>query len=65
LTASDNCGNSLDHAVQATGWLSANNTPAWNVRNSWGADWGEQGYIYLAMGADVCGVADLVTAATE
>jgi len=62
ITSADNCGDSLDHAVVATGWLQANGTTAWNVRNSWGADWGEKGYIWLAFDDDVCGVADLVTA---
>jgi len=65
VTSSSGCGNTLDHAVQVTGWLVQNNTNVWNVRNSWGADWGEQGYIWLQMGSDVCGVADLVTAPTE
>jgi len=65
VTTNSGCGNSLDHAVQITGWMVQNNTNVWNVRNSWGADWGENGYIWLQMGGDVCGVADLVTAPTD
>jgi len=64
VTPSSGCGTTLDHAVQITGWQVQNNTNVWNVRNSWGADWGEAGYIWLQIGGDVCGVADLVTAAT-
>jgi C1A family cysteine protease len=28
------------------------------VRNQWGEDWGENGYIYLSYGDNTCGVAD-------
>jgi len=28
------------------------------VRNSWNTGWGDNGYIYLATGADTCGIAD-------
>jgi len=61
ITSDSGCGNSLDHCVQITGWLTENSTACWNVRNSWGADWGENGYIWVERGADVCGIADLVT----
>jgi C1A family cysteine protease len=61
ITPSDGCGESLDHCVQATGWSSESGTNAWNIRNSWDTDWGENGYIYLQMGSDVCGVAQVVT----
>ncbi len=30
----------------------------WIVRNSWGADWGEKGYIRMKMGKNLCGLAD-------
>jgi len=52
-----NCGTSLDHAVQAVGWNQASSTPYWIVRNSWGADWGEAGYIWVEMFKDMCGIA--------
>jgi C1A family cysteine protease len=52
-----NCGTNLDHAVQATGYNTNSNPPYWIVRNSWGASWGEQGYIYVEMFKNMCGIA--------
>jgi len=49
-----NCGTQMDHCVQLTGWSTVNGIPAWNVRNSWGTDWGYGGYLYVMRGADVC-----------
>merc|ERR1711997_816327 len=51
------CGTQSDHCVQATGY----GPGYWNIRNSWGPDWGEEGYIRLAVGSDLCGVADDTT----
>jgi len=56
------CGTQMDHAVQLVGY-STGSGGYWIVRNSWGASWGQGGYIYLAFGGDVCGMATYVTAA--
>jgi len=58
---SKNCGTDLDHCVMITGFRNSGNTPIWLVRNSWGADWGEMGYIYIERGKNLCGVAEEVT----
>jgi len=56
----------LDHCVMITGyqtmpdWLDRE-TPVWNIRNSWGEDWGYDGYIYVERGLNLCGVSDEVT----
>jgi hypothetical protein len=58
------CGKSIDHCVQITGYSTISNLPAWHVRNSWGTDWGNSGYIYVERGHDVCAIAEDVTAVT-
>jgi C1A family cysteine protease len=55
------CGQSVDHCVQCTGYSTQDGTDAWNVRNSWGTDWGVNGYIYLARGGDTCAIGSCVT----
>jgi C1A family cysteine protease len=58
------CGCNIDHAVQATGITSQFGSPAFIVRNSWNTDWGVNGFIYLAIGNNVCCVANEVSWAT-
>lgn len=57
------CGNQQDHCVQLVGWNKESNPPYWIVRNSWGEDWGMNGYIHLEMGKNMCGVDNTVTSA--
>jgi C1A family cysteine protease len=49
------CGNRVDHCVQAVG-VDASANGYWVVRNSWGASWGESGYIRLAYGKNTCAI---------
>jgi C1A family cysteine protease len=53
------CRGQIDHCVQAVGYDSTDNY--WIVRNSWATSWGEQGYIRIEMGKDLCHIADDVT----
>jgi hypothetical protein len=62
LTANE-CGDSIDHAIQLTGY-SPQQGGYWIVRNSWGADWGENGFIWLQWGQNTCGITSEVTGAT-
>jgi len=55
------CGNSVDHCVQAVGYDTTKNPPFWSVRNSWGESWGMSGYIELEFGQNTCACASDVT----
>jgi cathepsin F len=57
------CGTQLDHCVQIVGWTVVKDLNAWIVRNSWGKSWGNEGYLYVAMGQDACGIAQECTSA--
>merc|ERR1712228_888131 len=50
-----------DHCVMATGFNTTAPVPYWIVRNSWSSTWGEEGYIYLEMAENTCGLADDAT----
>jgi cathepsin L len=53
----------LDHAVLAVGYgISAEGIPYIIVKNSWGGDWGMNGYIYFSTEIpNMCGLAELAS----
>jgi len=54
---------SLDHAILIVGYGvdSTSNLNYWIVKNSWGSDWGENGYFRIVRGSGMCGVNEAVT----
>merc|ERR1711976_924787 len=59
-----NCGTNLDHGVltvgygTSTGGLFSSAKDYWKVKNSWGASWGESGYVRIQRGVNKCGIAN-------
>ena len=53
------CGEEPNHCVQIVGVNTVDNY--WLVRNSWGTAWGEDGYIRLKLGEDLCGISLIPT----
>jgi len=55
------CQTQNDHAVLLTGWGEENGTPYWIIKNSWGTDWGIDGYIHMIRGKNKCGILELMS----
>ncbi|KAG7198462.1 hypothetical protein KM043_005844 [Ampulex compressa] len=52
---------SLNHAVQIVGYDKSASIPHYIVKNSWGAAFGDEGYMYIGIGSNLCGIANQVS----
>ena len=52
------CPQNANHCVQAVGVTTSTEKDGgyWKIRNSWGTEWGEDGFIRLSVGADTCAI---------
>ena len=48
----------VNHAVLATGfgYDEESGLDFWNIKNSWGAKWGDEGYFKIERGVNMCGI---------
>lgn len=54
------CGSTpmdVNHAVQAVGYGEEDGMDMWIVKNSWGQDWGDQGFFKIRRGTNECALA--------
>ena len=45
----------VNHTVLAVGYGVENSIPYWLIKNSWGAEWGDNGYFKMEMGKNLSG----------
>lgn len=63
VISANSCGNNLDHGVLVVGWGvdTKSGKKYWKVKNSWGGNWGDNGYVHLEKDVSkqggTCGIA--------
>lgn len=69
IITGDDCGTDLDHTSAIVGYGTQNGTAFWKVKNAWGTDWGDKGYVYIENrpgdGPGTCGINQLASYPTD
>merc|ERR1719409_2639265 len=52
----------VDHAIVLVGWGEENGQKYWTLQNSWGPDWGEDGFFRIQMGENDSGIESIAEA---
>ncbi|XP_048415983.1 procathepsin L-like [Stegostoma tigrinum] len=50
------CNKRVDHAVVLVGYVGVSSRGYWIIKNSWGKSWGEEGYMRMIKGKNMCGI---------
>jgi len=50
------CSENVNHAVQIVGYDLTGDVPFYIVRNSWGENFGDKGFLYIKIGGNLCGL---------
>ena len=58
MITEENCGTEIDHGVLAVGYGKEGENDYFLVKNSWGPQWGDNGFVKIgvAEGDGICGI---------